>query len=186
MSVDRYTASTIIKCLMQSFINHPDDKKLGEAACILWLLIWAAQEGKSNSITLKEVINISSQDIILDDPAIKIGGIELDISWGLHDLLLTLRGKGQGVRSRRLFENIDGTGKALERLLINISKRLFGQDALPILPAAFLELTHPLPQLRIPLAQRRAMKSAANKADVRYSHKEIKAHLLKEIKALRR
>lgn len=183
MSIDRYTAANFIKYLIQKFLKNPKSKKLGEAVCILWILLWAAQEGKTNSIHIKQVINITSQDIILDDPAIKIGGIELDISWGLHDLLLILRGKGQGIRQRRLFENIDSMGKALERLLHDASKKLLGQDVLPVLPAAFLELPHPFPGLRVPIAQRRAKKSALNEAALRYPHKVIKSHLLKGFKA---
>lgn len=169
--VDRYTAARFIRHFVDKFIKDPSDQKAGEIACILWLLVWSAQEGKSDSITLQQVLNVLPKDVVLDDPVLKMGKVRLDISWGLHRFLLCLCGDGD--RSRRLFKTIDQKGKALERALHDASKELLVKDSIPVLPAAFLISPHLYPGVRMTAAQRRAMKNARQLVPLRYTHKDV-------------
>jgi hypothetical protein len=175
--IDRYTAAKFIKHFLELFINNPKSKKAGEVACILWVLIWAAQEEKSDHITIQKVLELSSQDIDPEDPKISVGGVELEISWGLHQLLWCLCGKGEGRRSRRIFANIDTAGKFLERALHNASKELLPEHAISVQPGAFLISPHLYPGVRMTVAQRKAMKKTRPIVKPLYTHRDVKKML---------
>lgn len=177
--IDRYTAAKIIKSFMEVFISDPDNRKAGEIACVLWILIWSAQKGKSGCITIRKVLELSSQDLNSLKPIIEIGGIKLDISLALHQLLRCLCGKGEAIRSCRLFANLDKGGKALERALHDVSTELFGENVTPIQPGAFLESPHLYPGVRMTAAQRRTMKNTRRFVQPLYTHMEIKKMLRK-------
>lgn len=117
--IDDIIASQFIEYFVSKFIADPKNKKLGEIACVLWILLWIAQEGDGDPLTIKAVLQLSSQDIIADDAAIIVNGREITISWGLRNLLLCLRGEGEGKRACRLFKSLDLSGKALERAMIH-------------------------------------------------------------------
>jgi hypothetical protein len=93
--IDRYTAARFIEHFVIKFINDPSDKQSGEIACILWLLIWCAQEDMTLSITLDQVLELSTQDITHEDRELLFPTAELEVSEGLHQLLLCLCGLGK-------------------------------------------------------------------------------------------
>jgi hypothetical protein len=170
-------AAKFIKYFIEKFTGNPQDKKSGEIACVLWILIWIAQEADSENLTIQKVLQLSFQDIDPDDAIIKVDGTDVDISFGLQNLLLCLRGKGEGIRNQRLFSNLDVSGKALERALNEASKILFPNEE-PVLPGAFLVFPHVYNNIRMSVAQRRAMRKVKPIIPVRYIHKEIKKALL--------
>ena len=118
--VSQDTAASLIEYFVNEFISDPANKKAGDVACVLWILIWIAQQDKSDQVTIKDVLKLSSRD--LKPGKIVIRNIEVAISWRLHHFLDALCGRGEGHRSRRLFENLDSDGKALERALLQASK----------------------------------------------------------------
>lgn len=79
-------AAKFIKYFMEMFIANPQDKKVGEIVCLLWILIWIAHEPGFESLTIQKILQLSSQDIDLEDAVIVINGKNVDISWGLRDL----------------------------------------------------------------------------------------------------
>ena len=109
-----------------------------------------------------------------------IGGTEITISWGLKKFLLCLRGKGEGKRAHRLFGNLDTSGKALERALIQASKELLGNNEAPVLPGAFLVSPHCYQGIRMSSAQRKVMRKARSIVPLRNTRNEIKKELFKE------
>lgn len=180
--IDDVTASKFIKHFITEFIVNPKNKKLGEIACVLWILIWIAQEGPEGGINLKQVLQLSSKDIVEDSCAIIIDGIEVTISWGLWELLICLRGEGQGKRAHRLFNSLDASGKALECAMIDTSKELLPINADPVLPAAFLISPHIYKGTRMSSAERAAMRKVKPIIPFRHTHNNIKKELLKSQK----
>jgi hypothetical protein len=175
-SVSRETAARLIEYFVNQFISDPSNKKAGEIACVLWVRIWIAQQDKSSQITLTDVLKLSSTN--LKPGKIIFDNIEVSISWGLHHFLDILCGEGEGIRSRRLFENLDIEGKALERALIRASKAIFGENELPVLPGAFLGFPHRQPNQRMPIAKRQALRKIKPIIPLRYTHTEVKKALL--------
>ena len=176
--IDRYTAGRCIAQLVDEFLNDPSKSHLGEAACILWILIWASQE-KPYDITVKKVLNLSTQQISLHDSHIQFSkDNQLKISSGLHKLLLCLLGRGVGKRGR-LFKHISNE-KRLERILHNISQTLGFKPA--ILSASFSIPCHSYPGIRISIAQHRAMQNAP--VLIPYSSRKICTQIKKIIKDL--
>lgn len=94
--ISDFKAARLIKYFLEKFIANPQDKKMGEVACLLWILIWIAHEPAFENFTIQKVLQLSSQDIDPEDAVIVIDSKNIDISWGLRDLLLCLRGKGAG------------------------------------------------------------------------------------------
>lgn len=178
--VDDVLASRFIKHFVSDFISEPNSKKSGEIACVLWILLWIAQEHEGNHIGIRQVLQLTSQDIVSNNNSIMIGGTEVTISWGLREFLLCLRGKGEGKRAHRLFDNLDTSGKALERALIQASKDLLGNNAAPVLPGAFLVSPHCYQGIRMSSAQRKAMRKARSIVPFRNTRNEIKKELFKE------
>jgi len=162
--VDCDTAAKLIKYFVLKFIANPKDKKSGEIACVLWLLVGIAQrdgtDRKTLRVTIQSVLKASSRDIDPDDAVVTIGGCRVDVSWGLRNLLLCLRGRGKGQRACRLFANLDRSGKALGRALIEASKEVLPEGRDLVLPEAFLISPHLYKGVRMSATQRRAMKSA--------------------------
>lgn len=174
--ISRKTAAQLIEYFVNEFISDPTNKKTGEIACVLWILIWTAQQDKSDQVTLKDVLKLSSRD--LKPGKIIIGQIEASISWGLHYFLDCLCGQGEGTRSRRLFENLDLHGKALERSLLNASKLVLGENAMPVMPGAFLGFPFLHSDQRMPIAQRQSMRRGEPIVPLRHTHKEVKKAIL--------
>lgn len=147
--IDCYEAALFIKYFIDEFIDDLNNKKLGEIACILWLLIWIAQQNKSDQVSITDILNLCSTDLDSQNKIIYIDTLEVNISWGLHRLLSCLIGKGNAIRSRRLFENLDIEGKALNRALQEASKDLLGEGCKSVSPGAFLVFPHLYPGERI-------------------------------------
>lgn len=179
--VSRETAARLIEYFVNEFIFNPANKKAGEVACVLWILIWIAQQDKSDQVTLKKVLNLSSKN--LKPGKIIVGKIEITISWGLHHFLDCLCGQGEGTRTRRLFENLDLHGKALERALLHASKVVLGENEIPVMPGAFLGFPLLHPDQRMPIAQRQAMRRDEPIVPLRHTHTEVKKALLEASKA---
>ena len=177
--VDDVTASLFIEHFVNEFISDPKKKKSAEIACVLWILLWIAQEGEGECVTIKQVLQLTSKDLVADDAVIMIDGIERDISWGLKDLLLCLRGKGEGKRAHRLFSSLDLSGKALERALAEVSEKILQKGAVPVLPGAFSVSPHPFKSVRMSVAQRRAMRKIEPVVPLQYTRNNIKKKLLK-------
>ncbi len=168
--IDRYTAAKFIRYFVFNFIKDPSDQKLGECACVLWLLIWCAQECSFRSVTVQEVLNISIKDLIANN-CIIIGGHEVEVSSGLYQIFLCL--SDQNGNDERLFQNIDSKGKALERALQKGSKEILGDDCFPVLPASFLISPHNYPHMRISAAQRQIMKNRKQIIPFRHPRKDV-------------
>jgi hypothetical protein len=175
--------SSILMHFITEFIKDPNKKKqFGEIACVLWVLIWSAQGDCEGRISIKNVLQITSKDIVPDDSAVKMNDSEVQISWGLRDLLICLLGKGEGQRACRLFGSLDVSGKLLERALMQASKKLFPDDTEPVLPAAFLVPAHSVPGVRIPLEHRKAMRKTKRLISPIYSRKDAKKVFLEALK----
>lgn len=177
--VSRETTAYLIEYFVNEFISNPAKKKAGEVACILWTLIWIAQQDKSDQVTLKDILKLSSKNLI--PGKIVVGKIEVSISWGLHHFLDCLCGQGGGDRSRRLFENLDL--KALERALLHASKIILGDSETPVMPGAFLGFPLLHPGQRMPIAQRQTMRRVEPIVPLRHTHAEVKKALLEINKA---
>jgi hypothetical protein len=180
MGIDDVTAAKLIEHFASEFIANPKNKKLGEIACVLWILVWNAEEKDEPRITIKQALRLSSQDIVENDAAIIVNGVQLTISWGLLDLLRCLRGEGRGKRACRLFKNLDLSGKTLERALIEASKTVLPNKADSVLPAAFLIQPHVYQGIRMTSAQRAAMRNIKPIEPFYPTRKEIKKALLNE------
>lgn len=179
--INRHMAARFIRYFAIKFINDVNDKRSGEIASILWICIRFAQDSATN-ITLKQILELSSKQVDFEDRHLKVGCTKVLISKGLHQLLVLLLGKGTGIRSRLLFENVNI--KSLERSLKEASKEILGADIAPILPGSFLISPHPYDNgLRIPAVQRKAMKEALenNQQQVPLRHMSTKiAPILKK------
>jgi len=186
--VDDITASNLIKYFITEFIANPRNKKAGEIACVLLILVWIAQEGDNGPLAIPKVLQLTTKDIASEDDTVVIGRVETIVSWGLKQLLECLRGKGEGKRGLRLFASLDPSGKALERALIEASKKILPEGASPVLPAAFLISPHVYQGVRMSSAQRNAMRSAKPIVPLRHMSYDIKKALLniKERKILKK
>lgn len=179
-AIDYVTAAKFIRYFVDQFIANPSDLKMGEVACVLWLLIWVAKESDAR-LTLEQVLQISSQDIDPSSADIAIGDSVLEVSWGLHNLLICLRGQGRGERKCRLFANLDGDGKALTRALQEASKALIAEGKTPVSPAAFLIFPHVYEGIRLPEAQLKAMRSSGQAIRPYLGRSEIKRAILDSV-----
>lgn len=188
--IDDITASRFIKYFVTSFIEDPKNKKMGEIACVLWIFLCISQEGKGSNISIKQVLQLTSKDIVSDDVAIHINGVDnginIPISCGLRDLLLCLRGKGEGERGHRLFKNLDLSGKTLERALIKASKKLLPEGSMPVLPGAFLIFPHTHPGIRISAEERMAIRNLKPIVPLQYGMKDVRKTLVRSKETLKR
>lgn len=143
MTIDRKTAGQLIKYFIDRFLTNPSKKKRdGEIACLLWTLIWFAQDSDAMGTTITRILNFDTTNIDKEDPAITFDGKSIEISMGLYQLLKVLQGNGKGERIRRLFSNL--SEDYLQHVVKEASLLLFGSDTTPILPAAFLSFPHPM------------------------------------------
>jgi hypothetical protein len=175
--IDDITAAKLLRYFIDDFLANPQNKKMGEIACVLWIMIWIAQENYSERFTIPQILQITSDDISSSDE-ITIDGVSLTISWGLSDLLVCLKGTGKGIRKHRLFSNLDVGGKAIERAFHEASKALF-PTRMPIQVGAFLISPHTFLGVRMCAAKRNAMRAAEPLIPLTHTHKEIKAVLRK-------
>lgn len=156
MAIDRQTAGKIIKYFIDRFCIDPSKRKRdGEIACMLWMLIWCAQDPDAKNITITRVLAFETTNVSEESASIVFDDKSIDISLGLHQLLTILRGKGEGKRRRRLF---DLSADYLQQALKEASIALFGADSTPVLPAAFLLFPHPMDGIRLPKERRRRLR----------------------------
>jgi hypothetical protein len=170
--IDCFTASKFIENFVLKFINNPLDCQSGEIACILWILIWCAQNDCGGDVSVEEVRTLSTKQLSDTNQFLLLKKCKIKVSQGLHQLLLCLRGKGTGERSLPLFSHVDK--KTLERSLRLASKKILPKDATPVLPAAFLISPHLHQGARICATEREMMQNARQLVPPRYMSGEIK------------
>ena len=151
---DCYTASRIIRYIVQHFINDPEDKAWGEAALALWVMVWAAQEAPG-MVTKDKILSILITDLNALEATVNIEGTIIEISDYLAVLLGCLIDRSSGRRSQFIFKNLNS--KNFERILQQASMAILGIEEAPIMPSAFLTSFHIYPNIRMPSVQRRAM-----------------------------
>lgn len=171
--IDYLTAANFIEYFVKKFIGNSDDYKSGEIACILWILISCAQNGCD--VTVDQVRNLTTKQITDTSRVLLFQENHNEISVGLHQLLLCLRGKEIGKRGVSLFKNV--SKKSLERALAIASKEILPVGATPVLPAAFLVSPHVNPNLRISAIERQAIKNSRQLVPYRFMSDEILAML---------
>ena len=170
--IDCFTAADFIEYFVLKFISNPMDYQSGEIACILWILIWCAQNGCGDDVSVEQVRNLTTKQLTDINQFLQFKHIKIKVSQGLHQFLLCLRGEGTGQRSHPLFSHVDK--KSLERALRLGSKKILPKDATPVLPAAFLISPHLHPGMRICRTERKKMKEARQLVPHRYMSGEIK------------
>lgn len=147
-AIDRHTAAEIILYFVQKSIQYPRDRRFGQIACILWLLIWISKETVNTSVSLHEVIFLSSQQINIENKSLLVNGEEIEISRGLMDMLSILLGKRTGKLNLRLFPDINR--RNLKNAVEKASKELFSDRKTPITPESFCHFPHPFQYVSIP------------------------------------
>lgn len=170
--IDCFTSAVFIEYFVLKFINNPMDYQSGEIACILWILVWCAQNGCGNDVSIEQVRNLTTKQLTDANQFLLFNNIKIEVSQGLHQFLLCLRGKGTGARSHLLFSHVNK--KALERSLMRASKKILSKDATPVLPAAFLISPHLHPAMRMSSSRRKMIKEARQLVAYRYMSGEIK------------
>lgn len=127
---DKCTMAKVILWFAEKCIHNHHDRKSAQILCILWLSIWLSHEMGDEAVPIEKIINLSSKEINIKSKSLIINDIEIKVSRGLMNLLLILIGKGKGLRTRRLFPDIN------KRNLKNILKSAF-QIIFPVHPSAF-------------------------------------------------
>lgn len=179
-SIDRETAGQIIKYFIDRFLIDPSKKKKdGETACLLWTLIWFAQDPEAAGITLTRILNFDTTNIDKENPAIIFDGKSIEISMGLYQLLKVLQGKGKGKRLHRLFSNL--SEDYLQHVVKEASLSLFGFDTTPVLPAAFLSFPHPMKGTRISKKQRECLRAVDPGSEAGSARRQIHKMLRQSI-----
>lgn len=174
-TIDRYTAAEVILYFVQKSIQNPHDRRSGQIACILWILIWITKETLNASVSVQEVIFLSSQQIDKENKSLLINGEEIEISRGLMDMLSLLLGKGAGKLNCRLFPDIDR--RNLKNAVENASKELFPDRKIPITLESFCHFPHPFLNVSMPNSMLRSLRNL----DGWTGHlDEAKASILKE------
>lgn len=153
--LDCFSAAKIIWKLVDEFLLDPQKKQYGEAACALWIMIWCSIEAPDLTNVTK-ILNLSSTELIESESVIILSDREVEISDGLMHLLSCLKGRGQAKRKQAIFPNINE--KKLQRILEKISIDLFGTNNTVIKPSDFLCFPHIYSGMRMPHAQRKAMR----------------------------
>ena len=172
MAIDRQRAGKILKYFIDRFLTDPSKrKKDGEIACLLWTLIWLAQDPDVANITLTRALAFDTTNIDKEHSAIIFDGKSIEISIGLHQLLIILQGKGEGKRPRRLFAHL--SDDYLQHVMKEASLSLFGSDATPILPAAFLCFPHPMNETRLGKKQRERLRAIDPGSEASYTRRQI-------------
>ncbi len=172
MVIDRESAGKIIKHFIDRFLTDPSKKKRdGEMACLLWTLIWLAQDPDATGITLTRILDFDTTNVNKEYPAIIFDGKSIDISMGLHQLLRILQGKGKGKRLRRLFTHL--SDDYLQHIVKEASLALFGSATMPILPAAFLSFPHPMGGARLSKKQRARLHAVDPGPEASYARRQI-------------
>jgi len=171
-AIDKKQAGKIIKYFIDRFLADPSKhKKDGEIACLLWTLVWLAQDAQAGDITLARILAFDTTNIDKEQPAILFDGKEVEISQGLYQLLQILQGKGAGKRSRPLFANL--SSDYLQHVIKEASLTLFGLDSVPISPAAFLSFPHPQEGVRLTKKHRERCRAVDPGSMASYHRRQI-------------
>jgi hypothetical protein len=171
-TINKKQAGKIIKYFIDRFLGDPSKyKKDGEIACLLWTLVWLAQDAETGDITLARVLAFDTTNIDKEQPAILFDGKEVEISLGLYQLLKILQGKGTGKRSRPLFTNL--SPDYLQHAVKEASLILFGSESTPISPASFLSFPHPQEGMRLTKKQRERYRAVDPGSMASYHRRQI-------------
>lgn len=171
-TINKKQAGKIIKYFIDRFLGDSSKyKKDGEIACLLWTLVWLAQDAEAGDITLARVLAFDTTNIDKEQPAILFDGKEVEISLGLYQLLKILQGKGTGKRSRPLFTNL--SPDYLQHAVKEASLILFGSESTPISPASFLSFPHPQEGMRLTKKQRERYRAVDPGAMASYHRRQI-------------
>jgi hypothetical protein len=154
---DKRTMATIVQWFLEKFIHNHNDKKSGQIACILWLLIWGSHDIGDDILDIEKIIYLSSKEINLKNKSLLINKREIEISRGLMSLLSILIGKGKGIRSCRLFPDVNKRNfkYALEKAF----KELFPNESPFFTLNSLLFFPHEFPGVKIPSSLLKKMKN---------------------------
>ncbi len=171
-AIDKKQAGKILKYFTGQFLADPSKhKKEGEIACLLWTLVWLAQDAETGDITLTRVLAFDTTNIDREQPAILFDGKIIEVSLGLYQLLQILQGKGSGKRSRPLFANL--SPDYLQHAVKEASLALFGSESVPISPASFLSFPHPQEGMRFTKKQRERSRAVDPGSMASYHRRQI-------------
>ena len=123
-AIDRYTAAKYIEYFVRKYLEAPNQIKYGEIACILWVMIWCAQEAPGFAYE-QDVVNLSCADVDFDQMTIRIRQKDISISEGLINLLKCLCESNTGQQIQNLFKIV--SIKMLGRELAKASAELLGR-----------------------------------------------------------
>jgi hypothetical protein len=172
MAIDQQSAGKIIKYFLDRFLANPSkEKRSGEIACLLWTLIWLAQDSEAKGFTVSQVLALNAMNLHKEQTAIIFEDSLIEISLGLYQLLQILQGNGQGKRSRLLFPNL--SPDYLQHMLKEASVALFGPNSIPILPAAFLSFPHQIDGMRFSKKERERFRSVDPGTAASHSRRQI-------------
>ncbi|CCB86460.1 unknown protein [Parachlamydia acanthamoebae UV-7] len=172
MTIDQQSTGKIIKYFLDKFLANPSkEKRNGEIACLLWTLIWLAQDSEAKGFTVSQVLALDAINLHKEQPVIIFGNNLIEISLGLYQLLQVLKGNGQGRRSRLLFPNL--SPDYLQHMLKEASLALFGTNSIPILPAAFLSFPHQIEGMRFSKKEREHFRSVNPGPAASHSRRQI-------------
>jgi len=176
-AIDRQTAAKFIRYFMDRFIADPNQCKAdGEIACILWICIWVSYESLMQ-IHLYQVIELTTKQLDAQALMLNIETHEIPISYGLCQLLEILKGEGKGERGRRLFEHV--SEESLQDAMKKASKAILGDEALHVLPSAFLIFPHLYQGKRMSHKQREALRV---RGELSFEPRHTRKELLKELR----
>lgn len=142
--------SQILYLTIQKFVASPNEHPiLGE----IILFIWICQHAAFSSLELKieEVLELSIQNIDLENLMIEFQKDESDITGGLADILLAWIEKREGGRlfPTLTYDNLENNLSRLSITFLGVERRLQPRD--------FLAKAHVISGARIPIAIRKQM-----------------------------
>jgi hypothetical protein len=140
---DKCTIAKVILWFAEKCIHDHHDRKSAQIVCILWLSIWLSREMGDEAVPIEKIINLSSKEININSKSLVIDDIEIKISRGLMNLLFILIGKGKGLRTRRLFpdinkRNLKYTLKSVFQTIFPDHPTAFSLDSLLFFPHQFV------------------------------------------------
>lgn len=153
-AIDYWKAANLIKFIVEKFIKDPSKESYGEAACVLWIMVWCSYD-QPGRVSEDQILALSTSDLNSEEATIEVGNFTIEISNGLTSLLTCLRGRGRGKRPIKLFKNLDN--RSLREILKEACLSVLCPKEKLVTPGSFLVFPHVFKGVDMPIAQRRAM-----------------------------
>lgn len=176
--IDRQTYGAFISLFSNRFLENPlKNKSDGETALLLWVISQITQD-PSNNFSITRLLELSTANLT-DFKYLSIDDIEIELSYGLANLLEKYAGEGPYTRHHKLFPNL--TIDKLEDSLRRASLEILPPGSTPALPEAFLTFPHPHKNVRMTTRMRRQQQQSSPQIFYEsISRKELKRQLIEK------